>query len=165
MEALTIGGRAMSRLVAEFTVVGKPVPQGSTRAFSRGGRIHTTNDPTGTIERWRGDIRSAFRPAPDEPVPQPWQGAISMRLAFRLPRPKSHFLPANSRRPEPVLRPDAPFVAEGGPDLDKLARAVLDALTGQAYVDDAQVASLATFKAYPGVGQQPGVDVRVEVLR
>jgi Holliday junction resolvase RusA-like endonuclease len=41
------------------------------------------------------------------------------------------------------------------PDLDKLARAVLDALTGVYYLDDAQVVSLDLQKAYthgaPGV--------------
>lgn len=154
----------MTILIAEFTVVGTPVPQGSTRAFSRGGKVHTTNDPTGTIERWRGDIRSAMRQTGQGAPPTPAAGPISMRLTFRLPRPKSHYLPANGKRPTPVLRDDAPHWAIGKPDGDKLERAVMDALTGVAYVDDAQVVVTGKQKVYADPGEQPGVDVRVSSL-
>lgn len=162
----------MTTLIAEFTVVGTPVPQGSTRAFSRGGKIHTTNDPQGTIERWRGDIRSALQDQRRlatingfvEPPATPIAGPASMRLAFRIARPKSHFLPANARRPAPVLRSDAPTWCIGKPDGDKLERAVLDALTGLLYVDDAQVVVVGKTKTYANPGEQPGVDVRVSAL-
>lgn len=159
----------MATLISEFTVVGTPVPQGSTRAFAGKGRaagkVFTTNDPSGTIARWRADIRAAMQATLSEPVSYDLgAGPISMRLAFRMPRPKSHFLPANSKRPEPVLRPDAPHWAAGKPDGDKLARSCLDALTGIAYLDDEQVVVIGITKAFANPGEQPGVDVRVSAL-
>jgi Holliday junction resolvase RusA-like endonuclease len=48
------------------------------------------------------------------------------------------------------------------PDLDKLIRAVLDALTGIAYHDDAQVVELVTTKKY---GAEPGVDISISPVR
>ena len=142
----------------EVQVAGLPVPQGSTRAFSRGGRVHTTNDPSGRIERWRGDIRTAVRDvAPAAPASDP----VAMRMSFRMPRPQNHYLPANARRPKPELRLDAPHWVPSGADVDKLARAVLDALTGVVYVDDSQVVSIVAAKRYVADGEGPGLRLEV----
>ena len=161
----------MSTLLAEFTVVGTPVPQGSTRAFAgkkgtkAAGKVFTTNDPTGSIGKWRSDVKGACERNP-VPVlqPLPTSAPVSMRLTFRLPRPKKHFLPVNGMRLFPQLRADAPTWAIGKPDGDKLERAVLDALTGLLYVDDAQVVVVGKTKRYVNPGEQPGVDVRVTAL-
>lgn len=151
--------------VLSFYVPGDPVPQGSTRAFARNGRAFTTDDPSGRIERWRGDIRTAAR----ETMAREWggdlvpaTGSVTADLMFRIRRPRSHFLPVNSRRPEPVLRSTAPLFVLGSPDLDKLTRAVLDALTGVLYDDDSQVVSLGqTRKIW---GWEAGVLVRFGLL-
>lgn len=173
----------MSTLIAEFTVVGTPVPQGSTRAFAgkgkAAGRAFITNDPTGTIGKWRGDIRQALQGQRQlattrgfvEPPATPVDAPISMRLVFRFARPASHFLPVNAKRSTPELKPSAPAqqAVTGGRtgDLDKLVRAVLDALTGVLYLDDAQVVVIGALKRWsdhdPRV-EQPGVDVRVSAL-
>ncbi len=156
----------MATLIAEFTVVGTPVPQGSARAFAgkgkAAGRAFLTNDPTGSISKWRGDIKGAFErglPEPDDF--EPVDHAVSMRLAFRIARQKSHFLPITRSRLAPELRLDAPEWVVGGADLDKLVRAVLDALTGVVYVDDCQVVVIGATKQF---GDRPGVDVRVSAL-
>ena len=47
------------------------------------------------------------------------------------------------------------------PDLDKLIRAVLDGLTGVAYVDDAQVTLISASKSY---GSVEGVWITIEQL-
>lgn len=166
----------MTTLIAEFTVVGTPIPQGSARAFAgkgkAAGRAFLTNDPTGSISKWRGDIRSAYQEQRRiatlrgwvDPPEGPVEGPISMRLAFRIARPKSHFLPANGKRPAPEFRLDAPEWVTGPPDADKLERAVLDALTGVLYLDDAQVVVIGATKKYANPGEQPGVDVRVSAL-
>src|SRR5689334_16714836 len=60
-------------------------------------------------------------------------GPVAVQLVFRLPRPKAHFLPANRSRLEPVLRLDAPAYPMSPPDIDKLARAALDALTSAVF--------------------------------
>lgn len=124
-------------------VLGVPVAQGSTRAFAiRKGPtkrivgVGTTNDTQGTLAKWRGDVRQATQNVltlRDGPV------AVSLRFSYR--RPKSHLTPSGSK-----LRLGAPrFPAL---DLDKLARGVLDALTGIAYHDDKQVTVLTCVKGY-----------------
>jgi crossover junction endodeoxyribonuclease RusA len=147
----------VSALQAEIAVdvPGIPVPQGSVRAFkAKSGKVVTQNDPTGSIERWRGDIRSALRGlVPGVLVSEP----VAMRLSFRFPRPAAHYLPANQSRREPELRLDAPHWKASEPDVDKLARAVLDALTGVVYADDALVTSIVAAKRYVSEGEVPGL--------
>ncbi len=163
------------RDILEVFVAGTPVPQGSTRAFGgkKGtkaeGKVFTTNDPSGSIERWRGDIRSAVKHAQRESWPTlPLAEPIAMRMSFRLTRPKAHFLPATKSRSRPELRLDAPHWAPSGPDVDKLARAVLDALTGLVYSDDSQVVSIVAAKRYAAPAEGPGLHLelkRAEVTR
>lgn len=157
----------MAELIAEFTVVGTPVPQGSMRSFERAGRTFTKSSNAGPLEKWRGDIRNACTRlwhGRDLMVPELSSAPIQIRLVFRQERPKGHYLPANSKRPEPVLREGMPTWWPGGKDLDKLARAVLDALTNVLYQDDSQVVSLGAVKRFAEPGEQPGVDVRVVAL-
>ncbi len=157
----------MSTLLAQFSVVGTPIPQGSMRAFVRGGKPSVVAGNQAALAKWRGDIRSAFERAGRAG----WvdgdailvEGAVGMRLDFRFARPKSHFLPANSRRPVPELRADAPAFPIGPPDVDKLERAVLDALTDVIYLDDAQVVQIGGTKNYADAAP-PGVDVKVVAL-
>lgn len=134
-----------------FEVVGRPIPQGSTRAFAirkGGGKgapivgVGTTNDASGSLSKWRGDIRNAATLVLEDGFARTI-GPVRVELVFRLRRPASHYLPANKSRPKRVLRPDAPLWCSAGPDLDKLVRAVMDALTGVVYIDDQQVFDLA----------------------
>lgn len=142
----------------DFRVRGTPVPQGSVRAYVRDDRA-VVNSVTPRLADWRHAIAAeAAEAMGDDP---PWTGPIGLRLGFILARPASHFLPANSRRPEPVLRVDAPEYVDRAPDLDKLERAALDALTGVLYLDDRQVARLSADKSW---GDIPGVDVRARRL-
>ena len=68
-----------------------------------------------------------------------------MSLAFYFSRPKSV---SYKKRPDHTVKPD----------IDKLIRAVLDALTGIFYADDAQVDELYVTKMY---GDPPRVEVEV----
>ncbi len=68
-------------------------------------------------------------------------------LEFRMPRPKS--------------TPKATPAAVKRPDLDKLARAVLDAITGTVLVDDSQVVDLSASKRLAEVGESPGALISV----
>ena len=45
------------------------------------------------------------------------------------------------------------------PDLDNMAKTVLDALNGLAYIDDSQIYSLTLFKTY---SEQPGTHLIIE---
>lgn len=120
-------------------VEGEPVPQGSVRAFERGGKVVSVAGNAGRLERWRGDIRSVARQAMEGH--EMLGPAVAVSCVFLFARPKSH-LRANGEVREAYQD------AEPRPDIDKLVRAVLDALTGIAYRDDKHVVSLTAVKMY-----------------
>lgn len=70
------------------------------------------------------------------------EGPVALSITFHLKRGKT------VKRKYPIVR--------GTGDLDKLERAILDALTGVAYVDDVQVVHISSWKHYtdgePGAG-------------
>lgn len=116
-----------------FVVAGEAIPQGSAKAFVVKGRaVITTDNPR--LKEWRQKVVDAAELAMtdggfgDQPV------AVS--LWFRFVRPESVKAAA---RPWPSVRPD----------VDKLARAVLDALTTSGVVsDDSRVVDLRAVKVY-----------------
>ncbi|AHB79606.1 RusA-like resolvase [Mycobacterium phage Validus] len=73
---------------------------------------------------------------------------VTASLTFVMPRPSGT---PKSYTPPAVKRPD----------LDKLARAVLDGLTDVCWVDDSQVDDLHCRKVLAEVAQQPGVHIRI----
>ena len=143
--------------VAEMTVIGLPIPQGSLRALvTPQGKVNT---PQGDqrLARYRADIRTEGAKAMRDRRLTLMAWAVSVQVTFVLPRPQSHFLPVNSRRDAAELRPGAPVYPMGMPDLDKLCRSVLDALTGIVFADDAQVISLYAAKVYAEEPVFPGL--------
>ena len=76
------------------------------------------------------------------------EGPVSVTLTFYRRKPKSY----------PTRKASWPITK---PDIDKQARLVLDALTGIAFRDDAQVVRLIAEKCWG----EPGVDVLVESWR
>jgi len=119
-----------------FTVYGVPIPQGSTRAFIPKGwtRPIVTADNAKT-KPWRQAIVDSAR----EQMRGcgPLLGPVELTVRFYLPRPKS--------APKRVLVPAKL------PDLDKLVRAVCDALTAAGvWRDDAQVVQVLASKAFAG---------------
>lgn len=140
-------------------VRGIPQAQGSVRAFVAGGRAHVategnrTNSPLGA---WRAAIaseaRAVFRDTP------PATGPIELDVTLGWPRPRAHYRSADPTR---GLRADAPTVKSSKPDIDKAIRAVLDALTGIAYLDDAQVAELRISKHW---SDEPGATIAISSI-
>lgn len=126
---------------ARFTVAGVPAPQGSTRSVPHRvtGKPITMHSGGSTLAAWRADVREAAVRCMD--FTPPTEDAVSLGLSFRFLRPKVHF---GARG----LKPSAPAEKVTKPDLDKLVRAVLDALTGVLYVDDAQVVGFTAGKRY-----------------
>jgi Holliday junction resolvase RusA-like endonuclease len=140
-------------------VHGTPAPQGSKRYLGRPGGKGVMVESSSKLAPWRADIRDAAMRALDGvPTSAYWERPLAVGILFTLPRPKGHYLPANSRRAAPELRPDAPKHPAGKPDTDKLLRAVLDALTSLVWRDDAQVVDILTRKIY---GERPGVEITV----
>ncbi|OMB79239.1 RusA family crossover junction endodeoxyribonuclease [Mycolicibacterium conceptionense] len=126
----------------QFFVPGKAAPQGSKRHVGRGILVESSKE----VGPWRERVALAAHEAmAGRPV---IDGAVSVTLAFVLPRPKSA---PKTRTPLATKRPD----------LDKLERACLDALTDVVFADDSQVISLLGFKTIAEIGQAPGVTIRV----
>jgi len=125
--------------VITIRVNGTPAPQGSKRAFvNKGtGRVNMV-ESSSAVKPWREAVRAETQralgqlghgeiPAPGTPT--------AIDIQFRLPRPRS--------APKKVTLPAK------RPDLDKLARAVLDGLVaGGALADDAQVTCLNLAKTF-----------------
>lgn len=132
-----------------FDVMGKPEPQGSAKAFVVAGRARITSDNNG-LHFWRNTIADAARKRM-EGLPLADKGvALVVKAEYRLSRPKS--------APKRVIHQTTK------PDLDKLIRATLDALTEVVWRDDAQVVRISASKGYAALGEQPGARVVVQVL-
>lgn len=136
----------------QFRVVGRPVTQGSMSAFIAGGRAIVTDQKGPKLKPWREAIRSTAVDAAG-PAWQPLPGPVRVDLWLALPKPSS----------APKRRRTWPTGKRSG-DVDKLARACLDALTEAGIVrDDSQCVELRAVKDYPEHLNQlsPGVIVRV----
>lgn len=130
------------RRTCAFTVFGTPAPQGSKRAFRLpNGRINLV-ETSKAIEPWREDVRNAALHKREEGV-EPFDGPLSMRLVFTLAKPASA---PRRRRSWPSRKPD----------LDKLMRSTLDALTQSGLIaDDARVVDVTRLaKVYPGEDEE-----------
>lgn len=132
-----------------FFVAGLPVPKGSAKAFVVKGRAVVTDSAGPPLKAWAAACHGAAQTA--MAGVQPLDGPLDLSLVFTLVRPKSH---PKSRRTWPTTRPD----------LDKLVRGVLDAMTGVVFLDDGQVVALYTEKLWAGLDapRGPGVLVAVE---
>jgi Holliday junction resolvase RusA-like endonuclease len=129
----------------DLFIPGLPVPQPRAKATRRGSHaaIYT---PT-NADAWKAQIAHEVSAV----VEAPMVGALRVHLRFRFPRPKSHF---GARG----LKSTAPTYHTTRPDVDNLAKAILDALRGIAWTDDGQVAILSVAKTYH---ETPGVEIEV----
>lgn len=144
----------MSRL--SFTVLGTPAPQGSKKHVGRGIMVESSK----LVRPWRDTIAWTAREAlAGKP---PLTGPVNLNVTFLLPRPKAHYRTGAKAH---ELKPSAPTWSPKKPDLDKLLRALLDALTtAQVWGDDSQVATVHARKAYATDSRPPGCDITVEPL-
>jgi len=133
--------------VVTFNVVGTPSTQGSMRAFMAGGKPVVAQGGSAAsraaLSSWReavaAEARAVFAGAEVLRCP------VQVRLNFRLLRPAS----------APKTTRTWPINARSG-DVDKLARAVLDAITGVLVADDSQVIGLVVSKDW---GDPPGCTI------
>lgn len=124
-------------------VSGRPAPQGSKRLLAHGALVESSKQ----VKPWRADVRQAVLDAghPGFPAGTP----VHVLLEFVMPRPAAT---PKRRTPAAVKRPD----------IDKLARAVLDALSSAgAWHDDSQVTSLTATKRLAELGETPGCRITV----
>lgn len=135
----------MTELV--FTVFGLPQPQGSAKAFMpKGSRYPVVTSDNPNLKAWRRDVARAALSAGCAGR-QPHDGPMRVELDFYLHRPQA-------------LKVDRPHITR--PDVDKLARGILDALTGVVWRDDGQVVTLTARKFYTEAGVSPRAVILVQ---
>ena len=122
-------------------IPGTPQQQGSKRSLGAGRPFIEANR---NLAPWRADaiayLQAEWRGR--GPITEP----VSVDVAFDFARPASHY---GTGRNAGVLKPSAPSAKATAPDLDKLCRALGDALTQAGVLrDDALIASWAPVKLY-----------------
>lgn len=136
-------GRRYLGAVVKFTVAGIPRQQGSKKAYVVKGRAVIVDDNKAPLKEWRSMVAGSARIARKGTT---LEGPVKVAAAFVMPRGKS----VTREWPSTV------------PDLDKLTRALLDALTiGGIYGDDRQVVHLDVIETY---GDPAGVVVVVSPI-
>lgn len=127
-------------------VPGTPAPQGS-KSFKgfRGGR-GVLIESSKAVGPWRERVAFA---AHTHDNTGPWDCAVTLDLAFVMPRPKS----TPKRSTPPAIR---------RPDLDKLIRAICDALTDVWITDDSRIVDLHASKRIAELGETPGAHITLE---
>jgi Holliday junction resolvase RusA-like endonuclease len=160
----------------QFIVPGRPVPKGNLIK----GRYGGYHDPTIGIDDWvnmirhqaNSAMRGRFRERTFEAMKfvnrQGFQalnvyelknvgektslviftGAVKVDAIFVLPRPKAT---PKKKTPPAIKKPDS----------DKLARAVLDGMTGVVYVDDSQVVDVHSRKRLADIDETVGCQILV----
>ena len=144
-----------------FTVIGTPRPAGSKVS-----RPVFRKDAEGRRAPVMKDGVPVVATAPDNPATKPWMNAVAeaataewgprdlatidgpvfLELSFYFPRPDSHY---GTGRNAGILKPSAPLYPDrGGYDVDKLSRAVKDALQGIVYTNDRRVVRLRAERLY-----------------
>jgi Holliday junction resolvase RusA-like endonuclease len=143
----------------EFTVYGIAQTAGSKRAFPfhrKDGTIGvnvTDDNPKG--KSWKHQVANAAFETWNGPL---LDGPLSVRMMFYMPRLKSHF---GTGRNATLLKASAPTWHIVKPDSQKLARCLVDALTGVVWRDDAQISHEESFKFY---GEPSRVEIQIKEL-
>ena len=123
-------------MTVAFEVFGRPAPQGS-KTIMRGRMVESSK----YLPAWRKAVAEA---AFQHQAETGWfcEEAVTVYVDFILEKPKT-------------VKREYPTVP---PDVDKLARSVLDSCSGVFYNDDAQVIKLVVTKQY---GAQPGASIKI----
>lgn len=145
----------------EFRVYGTPKPQGSKRHVGNGIMVESGGQ---ALRTWREDVKQAALAAMQlDGIEAPLAGPIELRIMFWLARPSSHF--RTGRKTSHLLTTRAPDFPWRRPDIDKLLRSTLDAITSAGlWHDDACAVHVVASKSYCINGSPPGADVRLETL-
>lgn len=140
-----------------FFVQGCPKPQPRPRSFARklsNGITTARMYDAGTAEGWKSCIADQVRRSFSG---EQFTGPLRVALAFRFARPGGH---TGTRG----LKPSAPSSHCQRPDVDNLAKAVLDCLTTlQVWADDDQIVEMTVSKRW-ALGEPQGCEVLIESM-
>lgn len=134
-------------VLLSIVIPGVAAPQGSKRHVGHGRLVEASK----RVKPWRELVSQQVAKALPEGY-VPFEGPVELSVIFYLPRPaaaKNRMLPH-----------------KGGPgDVDKLARAIGDAITTSGlWKDDAQVTDLTAKKRYASGGTEPRTSIIVRNL-
>ena len=135
----------------QLDIPGKPLGKARPRVTRRG----ITYTPKATAEREklvRGCFAERYKGA------EPLAGPLAVSISSVYPVPQS--APAK-RKAQMMSGEISPTVR---PDVDNVAKLILDALNGMAYGDDSQVVSLLVSKRYAAAGELPHTLVEITAL-
>lgn len=136
------------------SIVGSPTTKGSMRCIGQAGKHQLIADNRPALKTWTKQLHAGVDHLLGRGMPI-LAGPVGVDVTFTLARPKTVSV---TERPWPTGR---------GLDVDKAARAVLDALQPKLFADDAQVVELTARKAYPDtpgcvdVLDRPGAVIRI----
>ena len=130
-----------------FHVDINPVPKGRPR-FSKVGGFMRSYTPKKTSD-YETEVRTQ---AQSVMTREPLETPLAVYLYFRLPIPRSH----SKKRQEACLNGSERPIKK--PDIDNLAKSVLDGLNGVVWHDDSQIVSLHLTKVY---ARNPGIDLLI----
>lgn len=136
-----MSGNLAADWALDLFIPGRPAPQGSKRHVGGGRLIESSKH----VAPWRTAVAWHAAQVYDG---APLAGPVVLRLEFVMPRPTS----TPKRSTPPAIRK---------PDLDKLIRAVDDALSGVVWRDDSLVVDLHATKRLAELDEQPGMRIRV----
>jgi len=130
-----------------FHVDINPVPKGRPR-FSKIGGFMRSYTPKKTSD-YETEVRTQAQAVMTR---EPLETPVAVYLYFRLPIPRSH----SKKRQEACLNGSERPTKK--PDIDNLAKSVLDGLNGVVWHDDSQIVSLHLTKVY---ARNPGIDLLI----
>lgn len=139
-------------LTVAFRVAGRPIPQGSKRIGRHGAKAVILDANDAALKSWRTQVAHAAHVALQGRAPI--DGPVSVTAVFTLQRPAGHYGRTGK------LRPSAPALPAVKPDLDKMQRAIGDALSLgplRVITDDSRIVHWQVTKIYG----PPGVSVQV----
>jgi Holliday junction resolvase RusA-like endonuclease len=146
-------------MTTHLSIPGVPVPQPRQRVAILAGHATTYTPTRHPVNAFKAAAKLAWR---DQcPTVAPAVGPVRLTAFFILPKPASRTRSKDAGKRQYI---------SVKPDLDNLAKSLLDALTGLAWLDDAQVADLVISKCYVVTDEkrvpieQPRVDVIVTEL-
>ena len=142
-----------------FSVCGhEPIAQPRPRATWRNGKVHLYTDEK-RVGPWKEAVSLAARPClPAHPL----DIGVRVEIHFFMVRPKDHYTANDRLKPIKKRAPDKED-HWGKPDLDNLAKPILDELTEAGmWLDDSQVIDLRVSKRW--ANKTPGCAVYVDVV-
>lgn len=133
--------------MVSFVIKGIPKVKQRPRFAKRYGKVLTYTPKT------TASFENLVKINAEKEFSNPLDGAIRLAIRFHLPRPKRLLW---KTKPMPEVYSDK------RPDIDNLAKSVIDGLNGIAFKDDGQIADLHVTKKYHAGNNEPKTIVIVE---